>query len=184
MSSGPVILDPNTAHTSLTMSDDLTCMTFDETQNMTHLPDNPERFKRSVCVLGSEGFNSGSHFWDVEVGDRSLWEVGITTESNLKNRAQFYNGVWSVENNSGFFTRSPAQPRSPFSAEGGLQRIRIQLDLDKGQVSFSDPINDFDIKIFNHTFTEKVFPFFWNHRSSTIKILPMTILPMTILETE
>ncbi|XP_017308113.1 E3 ubiquitin-protein ligase TRIM35 isoform X1 [Ictalurus punctatus] len=181
----PVILDPNTAHTYLMLSDDLTSVTFDDTQDMTHLPDNPERFKTSVCVLGSEGFDSGSHCWDVEVGDRSLWEVGITTGSNPKNGGLFYDGVWSVENNSGFYTRSPARPKSPFSAEGGLQRIRIQLDWDRGQVSFSDPFNDTDIKIFHHTFTEKVYPFFWSLRkSSPVKIIPMTILPTTVLETE
>lgn len=185
MSLGPVILDPNTAHTYLMLSDDLTSVTFDDTQDMTHLPDNPERFKTSVCVLGSEGFDSGSHCWDVEVGDRSLWEVGITTGSNPKNGGLFYDGVWSVENNSGFYTRSPARPKSPFSAEGGLQRIRIQLDWDRGQVSFSDPFDDTDIKIFHHTFTEKVYPFFWSLRkSSPVKIIPMTILPTTVLETE
>ncbi|KAM9436870.1 zinc-binding protein A33-like isoform 2-T2 [Clarias gariepinus] len=181
----PVILDPNTAHTSLILSEDLTSVTFDESQDMTHLPDNPERFETSVCVLGAEGFDSGSHCWDVEVGDRSLWEVGITTESNPKNAGLFYNGVWSVENNCGFYTRAPARPKSPFSAEGGLQRIRIHLDWDEGQVSFSDPLNDTDIKIFNHTFTEKVYPFFWSRRQSApVRILPMTILPMTVLENE
>ncbi|XP_060717679.1 E3 ubiquitin-protein ligase TRIM35-like [Tachysurus vachellii] len=181
----PIILDPNTAHKSLTLSEDLTSATFNETQDMTHLPDNPERFKSSVCVLGSEGFALGNHCWDVEVGDRSLWEVGITTESNPKNACLFYNSVWSVESNFGFYTRSPARPKSPFSAEGGLERIRIHLDCERGQVSFSDPLNDTEIKTFNYTFTEKVYPFFWCHnKSSPVKILPMTILPRTVLETE
>ncbi|KAI5092345.1 tripartite motif-containing protein 35-like [Silurus meridionalis] len=180
----PIILDPNTAHVSLKLSEDLTSMTFDETEDMTHIPDNPERFESSACVLSSEGFDSGSHCWDVEVGNRSLWEVGITTESNPKTAGLFYNGVWSVEYNCGFYTRSPGRPKSPFSAEGGLQKIRIQLDWDKGQVSFSDPLNETDIKIFNHTFTEKVYPFFWSHmKNSPVKILPMMIVPMTVLET-
>ncbi|XP_058232303.1 E3 ubiquitin-protein ligase TRIM35-like isoform X2 [Hemibagrus wyckioides] len=179
----PVILDPNTAHKSLTLSEDLTSVTFDETHDLTHLPDNPERFKSSVCVLGSEGFDSGSHCWDVEVADRSLWEVGITTESNPKNARLFYSGVWSVESNCGFYTRSPARPKSPFSAEGGLERIRVKLDWDQGQVSFSDPLYDTEIKTFNYTFTEKVYPFFWSHcKRSPLKILPMSILPMTVLE--
>ncbi|KAK3541268.1 hypothetical protein QTP86_019407 [Hemibagrus guttatus] len=175
----PIILDPNTAHKSLTLSEDLTSVTFEETH------DNPERFKSSVCVLGSEGFDSGSHCWDIEVANRSLWEVGITTESNPKNAQLFYSGVWSVESNCGFYTRSPARPKSPFSAEGGLERIRVKLDWERGQVSFSDPLNDTEIKTFNHTFTEKVYPFFWSHcKRSPLKILPMSILPMTVLETE
>ncbi|KAI4891821.1 hypothetical protein NFI96_022464, partial [Prochilodus magdalenae] len=174
----PVILDPNTAHPHLTLSDDLTSVTFtnEERPDMQQVPDNPERFDRCVCVLGSEGFSSGSHWWDVEVGDSYLWQIGITTESNQRRGVLFFNGVWSVESNMEFYTYSPAQLKLPFSAEGGLPRIRVQLDWDKGEVSFFDLLNDAGIVSFTHTFTEKVYPFFWTRRSnSPVKILPVTL---------
>ncbi|XP_036413775.1 zinc-binding protein A33-like [Colossoma macropomum] len=173
----PVILDPNTAHPNLTLSDDLTSMTFidDKKPEMQQLPDNPERFDKCMCVLGSEGFSSGSHYWDVEVGNSCLWEVGVTMESNLRKGVLFFDGVWSVESNVGFNVCSPAQPKYPFSAEGGLPRIRVHLDWDKGELSFFDLLNDMDIASILHTFTEKVYPFFWTRKSnSPVKILPVT----------
>uniref|UniRef100_A0A673JJW0 Uncharacterized protein n=1 Tax=Sinocyclocheilus rhinocerous TaxID=307959 RepID=A0A673JJW0_9TELE len=61
----PVTLDPNTANTCLILSDDLPSLRHSKTQQL--VPNNPERFYPYACVLGSEGFNSGTHFWDVDI---------------------------------------------------------------------------------------------------------------------
>ncbi|KAG7254789.1 hypothetical protein CRUP_009485 [Coryphaenoides rupestris] len=63
----PVILDPNTASRSLYLSEDLTSVRR-KTTAQDH-PDNPERFMAYATILGSEGFISGKHCWEVEVGD-------------------------------------------------------------------------------------------------------------------
>ncbi|XP_042169080.1 zinc-binding protein A33-like [Oncorhynchus tshawytscha] len=75
----PVTLDPNTANVCLSLSDDLTSLRYTEEEE--RLPDNPERFCYYECVLGSEGFNSGRHTWDVEVGVNSEWAVGVARET-------------------------------------------------------------------------------------------------------
>uniref|UniRef100_A0A3B4E4P5 Uncharacterized protein n=1 Tax=Pygocentrus nattereri TaxID=42514 RepID=A0A3B4E4P5_PYGNA len=89
----PVTLDPNTAHPDLHLSDDLTAVEIREQSSS--LPDNPERFDKWWSVLGSEGFNSGIHCWDVQVGDSENWSLGVTTESGPRKGNSVRGSVWS-----------------------------------------------------------------------------------------
>ncbi|KAK7944519.1 hypothetical protein WMY93_000247 [Mugilogobius chulae] len=75
----PVILDKNTAASYLYVSEDLRGVRLGDTEQQ--IPLNPERFTNYPFVLGSEGFSSGSHQWDVEVGDHPDWTIGLAKES-------------------------------------------------------------------------------------------------------
>ncbi|XP_016144741.1 tripartite motif-containing protein 35-like isoform X2 [Sinocyclocheilus grahami] len=82
----PVVLNPNTANSQLILSEDLTCVRDRDEQEEddivgVQLPDILERFDRCPCVLGSVGYSSGTHIWDVDVGDITFWILGVTTES-------------------------------------------------------------------------------------------------------
>ncbi|XP_073692903.1 E3 ubiquitin-protein ligase TRIM35-like [Garra rufa] len=159
----PVILDPNTAHPRLLLSKDLTSVRYSGDKL---LPNNPERFDKSYCVLGSEGFNSGTHSWDVEVKDSPSWSLGVTTASNQrKGFISLTTGVWSVQYGLNEW--------AGFSVEQDLERVRVDLDYDKGTVSFSDPVTNTHLHTFKTTFTDTVLPFFWCYRSS-LKILPFS----------
>uniref|UniRef100_A0A8C2A1M5 Uncharacterized protein n=1 Tax=Cyprinus carpio TaxID=7962 RepID=A0A8C2A1M5_CYPCA len=164
VSSAPVILDPNTAHPRLVLSDDLTSVK--DSGNNQPLPDNPERFDWYPCVLGSEGFNSGTHCWDVEVKENQFWSVGVTTASNQRKGRDFFNtDVWSV-------CYGLCVP-SGFPVEQDLERVRVCLDCDRGTVSFSDPVTNTHLHTFTTTFTDTVLPFFWCW-SDSLKILPFS----------
>ncbi|XP_031430023.1 zinc-binding protein A33-like [Clupea harengus] len=168
----PVTLDPNTAYPRLILSEDLTSVTYStETEQ---LPGNPERFDKGACpcVLGSEGFNSGTHCWDVEVRDNALWDLGVKTESSQRKGPDFPSGVWGVKQigNANYAAHSPSQ-HIRLTVKQKPQRIRVQLDWDRGKLSFSDPDNNKHLHTFTHTFTERVFPFF------TV-VLPLRILPV------
>ncbi|XP_053171557.1 nuclear factor 7, ovary-like [Scomber japonicus] len=172
----PVILDPNTAQSNLILSEDLTSVRFGQKQK---LPENPERFEYHPCVLGSEGFNSGTHSWDVEVRDDTSWGVGLVNES-VGHKGQILAGFWEVCLINGKYKAvSESLSDKVLSVKKKLQRIRVHLDWDKGKVSFCDPDTDTHIHTFTHTFTERLFPYI-----ITLNELPMKILPATVSVTK
>uniref|UniRef100_A0A673LGA8 Uncharacterized protein n=1 Tax=Sinocyclocheilus rhinocerous TaxID=307959 RepID=A0A673LGA8_9TELE len=168
VSSAPVILDPNTANPRLVLSDDLTSVRYSEEKQP--LPDNPERFDECLCVLASEGFNSGTHCWDVEVKESSHWSVGVTTASNQRKGDEFFStAVWSVR-----YDQYGLSERFGFPVKQKLECVRVCLDCDRGTVSFSDPVTNTHLHTFTTTFTDTVFPLFRNLDEKTyLRILPV-----------
>ncbi|XP_042563055.1 nuclear factor 7, brain-like [Clupea harengus] len=166
----PVTLDPNTANPQLILSEDLTSVRFSNERQQ--LPDNPERFDMYPCFLGSEGFNSGTHCWDVEVGDSDDWLLGVETESSQRKGLSFPSGVCGVWHYNGAYEElSPSHPLTPLTVKQKPQRIRVQLDWDRGELSFFDPDNNTHLHTSPHTFTERVFPYFIT--KSSLRILPV-----------
>ncbi|ROL46428.1 Nuclear factor 7, ovary [Anabarilius grahami] len=167
VSSAPVILDPNTAQQYLFLSDDLTSVR--KTWDKQPLPDNPERINWDFCVLGSEGFNSGTHSWDVEVKESSYWRLGVIAASNQgKGRVFFKTDVWSVD-----YHQYRESPGFIFRVKQDLDRVRVNLDYDRGTVSFSDPVTNTHLHTLTATFTHTLFPFFCCDFSSSLRILPV-----------
>ncbi|XP_046701834.1 zinc-binding protein A33-like isoform X2 [Silurus meridionalis] len=169
-----VTLDPNTAHPKLIVSNDLTLVrTSDEDQ---HLPNNPERFNELLCILGSEGFNSGTHCWDVKVGDSTVWVVGVMTESaQRKGKINSRSGLWYLRYYDGIYNACSTPEQSiPIKVVNKLQRIRVQLDWDKGKLSFSDPLTKTHIFTFTHAFNEKILPLI----NVGCKVSPMKIISL------
>ncbi|XP_056443154.1 zinc-binding protein A33-like [Gadus chalcogrammus] len=154
----PVILDPNTASNRVVISEDLTSARH-MTKRQEH-PDNPERFLEYSNFLGSVGFTSGRHSWEVEVGDHPHWLIGVAKET-VDRRGEVWakpeNGFWClIRHNGGYGNGS----REKLNLKRNPTRIRVLLDCGEGEVSFYDPeVND-PILSYRDTFSEKIFPFF------------------------
>ncbi|XP_029999796.1 zinc-binding protein A33-like [Sphaeramia orbicularis] len=154
----PVILDPNTAHGRLHLSDDLTSVRYGDTKQ--HLPDNPERFTNYADVHGSEGFNSGKHSWDVEVGDHPEWTLGVVKESVHRQGERFVSpedGIWCLKHHSGKYINGLQQT---VTVQTSPQRIRVELDYDRGEVSFYNAEDKTHIYTQIGCFLEKLYPYF------------------------
>ncbi|XP_048472518.1 zinc-binding protein A33-like [Rhincodon typus] len=178
----PITLDPNTAHPDLLPSEDLSTVSCNGKQQQ--LPRNPERFVRCVHVLVSEGFTSGKHSWEVEVGNQTEWTVGVVNESI--NRKEMFslipgNGCWSVKLKDG--NKNRAGDTSSKCSEPGVnvKKIQVCLDYERGKVSFYNSENKTHIYTFTGTFTKKLYPFFSSSladggkNTDSLKICPRTV---------
>lgn len=63
-------LDPQTAHPMLELHHGDTVVVCGAL--LRRLPDNPERFIYSYCVLANPGFSSGKHYWEVNSAGSSV----------------------------------------------------------------------------------------------------------------
>ncbi|KAJ8344010.1 hypothetical protein SKAU_G00313390 [Synaphobranchus kaupii] len=93
----------------------------------------------------------------IEVGDVS-WVVGVAKES-ISRKEDFTlspaGGVWSIQQYKGKYTAQSFQP-TVLTVQRKLQRVRVQLDWDRGKVLFSDPSNNTPLYTFKHSFTERL----------------------------
>uniref|UniRef100_A0A8C4Y7S6 RING-type E3 ubiquitin transferase n=1 Tax=Gopherus evgoodei TaxID=1825980 RepID=A0A8C4Y7S6_9SAUR len=118
----------------------------DKRQN---LPNNSERFDYCVFVLGAEGFAGRRRYWEVEVGDKTGWNLGVCRESvSRKGKVTLSpeDGYWAVWLRDGGYEAltSPATP----------------LPVSAGEVSFYNVTDRSHLFSFTDTFSGKLCPYF------------------------
>ncbi|XP_076155348.1 zinc-binding protein A33-like [Alosa pseudoharengus] len=171
----PLILDPNSAAGWLVLSDDLTSVRYIKAKK--DLPDNPERFMEHAIVLGSEGFTSGKHSWEVDVGDRFKWVIGVARETVDRKKDCYLKpqyGLWSIWKYHDEYHAT----RQTLTLQNPPQRITVELDYEKGHVSFYDSHDMSLLFQYEDSFKEKMFPYF-NPQADTSGT-PLQICPSRI----
>ncbi|XP_029111819.1 butyrophilin subfamily 1 member A1-like [Scleropages formosus] len=171
-----VTLDPDTANPWLILSEDR--------KQVRHgviwqdLPDNPERFKYQ-SVLGKEGFSSGRRYWEVQVGDKTYWRLGVASESI--NRKGYFalnpsSGLWALSlTGNEYLAFTDPSVLLPLSVKP--RKVGVYVDYEEGQVSFYSVEDKSHIYTFTgYKFTEKLYPYFWlgSRNSAPLIISPVS----------
>ncbi|KAM5164978.1 LOW QUALITY PROTEIN: E3 ubiquitin/ISG15 ligase TRIM25-like [Mantella aurantiaca] len=150
-----IVLDVKTAHRCLILDDGKMART--ESLNHYALSNLLGGKKVLPQVLSQQSFSSGQHYWDVDVGKSSYWRVGMCYSTTNQKQSQSQIGEnytsWCLERNSNELSVKHKCSSSPLSGNFLLNRVRMFLDYEAGQISFYKlgiPIRHL------HTFTVKV----------------------------
>ncbi|KAH1181084.1 hypothetical protein KIL84_002018, partial [Mauremys mutica] len=167
-----ITLNPATAHPNLSISEDKKKFTHEsQPQNV---PSTPERFDSTVCVLGSEGFSSGKHYWEVDVRSSNDWDLGVARKSigrkgklSLSPKEGFWALGWSGRD---YWAKT--DPWTRVIVQKKPKKIGVYLSYQDRQVTFFNVTDMSVLFTFNDcSFSGEVYPFFKNsHKETTMRI--------------
>uniref|UniRef100_A0A3B4VK11 B30.2/SPRY domain-containing protein n=1 Tax=Seriola dumerili TaxID=41447 RepID=A0A3B4VK11_SERDU len=174
-----VHLDPGTANPWLVLSEDRTQVWDGDVEQ--NLVDIPERFDTAPCVIG---FTTGRHYWEVDVRDKTAWDLGVAQQS-VKRK-----GVVTLCPEEGYLTvclrkgseyRACAGQAELLCLAQRPQVLGVFLDYEDGTVSFYDAQAQSHIYSFTKfQFTEAMFPFFNPEMSDGgNNSSPLTVCPVS-----
>ncbi|KAM6472644.1 butyrophilin subfamily 2 member A2-like isoform 3-T3 [Liasis olivaceus] len=169
-----IVLDPDTANHDLILSaDQKTVIQGFMWQN---LPDNPKRFNIERCLLGREGFSSGKHYWEVEVGEEGYWALGVARNS-MKRKGRLIlvpeEGIWAVGKDRLQY-QALTVPKTPLALKKKPRKLGIYLDYEMQQIAFHDVNHQTHIfTFFSAAFSgEVIFPFFYVGVGCWLRLCP------------
>ncbi|XP_043939484.1 zinc-binding protein A33-like isoform X3 [Protopterus annectens] len=167
-----LILDSDTANPRLWLSADLTQVECSDKEHQ--FLNNSTRFDTFPCVLTSEGFTSGKHYWEIEVPQNPEWIIGLARASSSRKgklMIQPDNGFWTIgflsQNNYKALT-CPEMRLTPITP---MHRVGIYLDYEGKELSFYNASSMSYLCTFSDTWEEKVYPFIYINSSKPLKII-------------
>ncbi|XP_068435579.1 bloodthirsty-related gene family, member 2 [Clinocottus analis] len=156
-----VNLSAKTAHPFLSVSDDRKQVR--HTDKLQEVPDHPKRFDRVANVLAKESFSGGRCYWEVEVGGKMEWNLGVVRQS-INRKGKFSvcpaNGFWTLSLKAGGQFNANTSPVTPLALEQRPRKVGVFLDYTEGRVSFYCAESGVHIHTFTDTFTDRLHPFF------------------------
>ncbi|XP_028669591.1 tripartite motif containing 105 isoform X6 [Erpetoichthys calabaricus] len=153
--------DPDTAHPNLILSSDQLSVV--ECNKKVCSTQHPRRFIQSVNVLAAQSFSSGRHYWEVHVGNKTKWDLGVAAESvDRKARVKLCpeNGYLTIRLRNKNEYWAGTQPWTPLCVKHLLQRVGVFLDYEEGKVSFYNGERMELLFSFCTSFNGPIYPFF------------------------
>ncbi|XP_051894370.1 E3 ubiquitin-protein ligase TRIM39-like [Pristis pectinata] len=156
----PLSLDAETAHRDLLIFNNMTNVMY--SHGLKKPPDTSSRFSVHPFVLAQQGLSSGIHYWEIFVGCKTDWILGVTKES-VERKTPIsltpQDGLWTLEKRNKHYVAN-AVPRVVIFSRLKSQKIGIYLDYEGGQVSFYNADYMNLMYTFKDTFTETLYPLF------------------------
>uniref|UniRef100_A0A673ZVN1 Tripartite motif-containing protein 16-like n=1 Tax=Salmo trutta TaxID=8032 RepID=A0A673ZVN1_SALTR len=162
-------LDPNTAHTHLSLSEGNRKVTF--TDQVQPYPDHPDRFTNTYQVLCREGL-TGRCYWEVEWRGIMGAVIGVTYKGisrrrRVKDCCLGYNDKsWSlICSDNSYIARHNNNDTTIDVPSSSSHRVGVYLDWSAGTLSFYRASSDTltHLYTFTSTFTEPLYPGFGVH---------------------
>ncbi|KAM3591110.1 uncharacterized protein V6R79_022472 [Siganus canaliculatus] len=161
-----VRLDPATAHPHLIVSKDNKKVR-DGGEKTKECDDAPGRFNLFGSILGSKGFTSGRSYWEVEVGNKTGWDLGVARcNANRKGNLSLKpdEGYWVMVHYEGEKYAALDAPPISLSLPAKPQRVAVFVDYEEGLVSFYDVMAQRHIHSFTGCqFRDEIHPYFSPH---------------------
>ncbi|XP_036930918.1 zinc-binding protein A33 isoform X2 [Acanthopagrus latus] len=159
-----VTFDPDTAHPNLSLSESCTSVWFEEDKDTKDCQPNPRRFHYYYCVFGRQGFTTGRHYWEVEVGHKTAWRLGVAQDDVPRGETTATGtsgGHWTLALKGGSIIACTDPKPTKVTVSVRLARIGVFLDCEKEEVSFYNAITMAPIYTFTMgTVMVPLFPFY------------------------
>ncbi|XP_027983248.2 tripartite motif-containing protein 72 [Eptesicus fuscus] len=160
--------DPSTAHPSLVLSP---CGRRAECSEQKAPPagEDPRQFDKAVAVVARELLSEGEHYWEVEVGDKPRWALGVmAAQAGRRGRLHTVpsQGFWLLGQREGKVLEAHVEakePRALRNLERRPARVGLYLSFADGVLSFYDASDPDALELlfaFRERLPGPVYPFF------------------------
>ncbi|KAE8279366.1 Zinc-binding protein A33 [Larimichthys crocea] len=160
-----VKLDPNTAHQRLLLSDDGKEVK-DGGENK-EVDDSSERFDLFASILGLNKLTSGKSYWEVEVSNKTGWDLGVARGDAIRKGKLSLNpdnGYWVTVHYENEKYAALTAPPVRLTQKDKPEKVGVFVDYEEGLVSFYNVSAQSHIYSFIEcSFNDKIFPYFSPH---------------------
>ncbi|XP_044159634.1 E3 ubiquitin/ISG15 ligase TRIM25-like [Bufo gargarizans] len=168
-----ILLDEDTAHRHVKISEDLKTATRTEEQNR---PESRGRFLYWDQVLSRCGLSSGRHYWEVEWNQKGGCDIGMSYPSIKRKGRQSSIGCndksWCLYMYGAECAVCHRSIRSPLNVDTTCPRLGVFLDYEAGRLSFyqlCDPIRH--LHTFTASFSEPLHVLFYVRDGASVRII-------------
>ncbi|XP_069876269.1 tripartite motif-containing protein 72-like [Dipodomys merriami] len=161
-------LDPSSAHPSLVVSQSGRRVQCAEQKGAAAAGEDERRFDKTVAVVAQQRLAEGEHYWEVEVGDKPRWALGVMA-ADAPRRGRLHalpsQGLWLLGLRDGKVLEAHVEAKEPraLRTEARPARVGLYLSFPDGVLAFYDASDADDLQplfAFWERLPGPVYPFF------------------------